>query len=146
MKQEKVIKILKLIKMKIPLSELIDKMAIIKLKIERVGEPHLQKEYIECKKAVKKYESKYVKIEKVWFNKLYNINGKIWDIEFDLREIVNKLNNNIGIEINDEELEEIGKKHLIVGKLMKKRNTIKNEIVDKTGEGYKIIKVDHSDE
>ena len=31
--------------MKIPIAELIDKMTILKLKIERVGEPHLQKEY-----------------------------------------------------------------------------------------------------
>ena len=131
--------------MRIPIAELIDRMAILKLKIERVGEPHLKKEYDKYEKAVLKYKSEGIIIDKRWFDKLYKINGKIWDIEFDLREIVNKLYNNISVEMNDEDLVEIGKKRLSVEKLTKKRNVIVNQIVDQTGEGFKTIKIDYPD-
>ena len=132
--------------MRIPISDLIDKMTIIKLKIERVGEPHLKKEYEEYKKVVKNYKIQGETIGKEWFDKLYDINGKIWDIEFGVREIVDKLYNNIGVPITEEELVEIGKKHLLVAELGRKRNSIKNQIVSHTGEGFKIIKIDHPGE
>ena len=93
--------------MRIPISDLIDKMTIIKLKIERVGEPHLKKEYEEYKKVVINYKIQGETIGKEWFDKLYDINGKIWDIEFGVREIVDKLYNNIGVPITEEELVEI---------------------------------------
>ena len=51
--------------MRIPISDLIDKMTILKLKIERVGEPHLKKEYEEYKKVVINYK----------------IQGELWEIE-----------------------------------------------------------------
>ena len=131
--------------MRLPIAELIDRMAILKLKIERAWEPHLQKEYDKYKKAVLKYESEGIIIDKRWFDKLYEINGKVWDIEFDLREIVNKLYNNISVEMNDEDLVEIGKKRLSVEKLSKKRNVIVNQIVKQTGKGFKTIKIDYPD-
>ena len=38
--------------MEIPPAEVIDRMSIVKLKIERIGELHLQKEFEELQKAV----------------------------------------------------------------------------------------------
>jgi len=72
--------------METPLDEIFDKMSIIKLKIERIGEPHLKKQYEEYKKAIKEFENKGVVIKKDWFDNLIEINSKMWDLEADIRK------------------------------------------------------------
>ncbi|MBD3252338.1 hypothetical protein GF386_01255 [Candidatus Pacearchaeota archaeon] len=129
--------------MKIPLPEIIDRMVITKLKIEKIGEHHLFKEYAGYEKSIEEEKKRGVVIEEDWFDKLYEIHKKIWDNEFKIRKIANKVDEDNFI-ISDEELGDIGKRYIEVGKLMKIRDQIKNDIVEKTGQGFKIIKVDHS--
>ena len=55
------------------LPEMLDRMSIVKLKIERIGEPHLKQEYGEYEKAIKDFEKKGIKTKKEWLEELYKI-------------------------------------------------------------------------
>jgi len=72
------------------LSELIDKLSIVELKIERVGEPHLEKEKIAYENAIKEFKRKGVVVKKSWLKEFKKINGECWDLEWDAREITSK--------------------------------------------------------
>ena len=72
--------------MEMPLPEILDRISIVKLKIERIGEPHLKEEYEEYNKAIKEQKLRGIKIKDEWLKKLYEINGKIWDLESDIRK------------------------------------------------------------
>ena len=127
-------------KMEFSTAEINDKMSILRLKIERIGEPHLNKEYEECKNSLEIFKEKGVEIEQDWFGKLYEVNGKIWDLDFEIRDLADK-------EIEDIDKEEsvrIGKNALIIMDLMKERIRIKNVITEKTGFGFIEIKTDHA--
>ena len=119
-----------------PLPEIIDRMSIVKLKIERIGEPHLKKELEEYKKAIKEFENKDIKIKEKWFDELYEINRKIWDLEADIRKGKENL---LG-------LEEVGRRAIAIRELNKKRIAIKNQIVEETGSGFKDVKMNHASE
>lgn len=126
--------------MEIQPAELIDKTSIVKLKIERVGEPHLKLEYEECEKAIEELKRKGVKIREKWIEELYDINGKIWDLDFKIRDYVNS-------EIEDiskEEFFKIGKEALQIMELMKQRVSTKNKITNELNIGFKEIKIDHA--
>jgi len=129
--------------MEIPPAEVIDRMSIVKLKIERIGELHLQKEFEELQKAVEEFEEKGIKINAEWFEELYEINSLIWDQEFIVRQIADKLVGDESLLNINKEYESMGKRYLEVGKLMHKRVEIKNKISDETGQGFKEIKKDH---
>lgn len=122
--------------MEVPPSEIIDRMTIVKLKIERIGEPHLKKEYEAYKKALKEFEKRGIKIKKEWIKKLYEINKKIWDLEADIRKGKEGI---LG-------LEEVGRRALMIRDLNKKRVAIKNKISEETGIGFKDIKINHASE
>jgi hypothetical protein len=128
--------------MEIPLPELLDKLSIVKLKIERIGEPQLKKEYEEYLMAIGEFEKRGIKINPKWEKGLYNINGKIWDLEFDVRKIINKENCMDEAE-KTMGFEELGRRALLVEKLMKLRVSIKNQITDETKSGFKDIKINH---
>jgi len=122
--------------MEMPLPEILDRMSIIKLKIERIGEPHLKKEYEEYKKALEEFKGKGGIIDKNWLENLYEINKKIWDFESAIRQ---------GKE-GELGLEEVGRRALAIRDLNKERISVKNEIVEKTGIGFKDIKMNHASE
>jgi len=130
--------------MEIPLPEIIDKTSIVKLKIERVGEPQLQKELQEYEKALKEFKEKGVEIKQEWINKLYEINGKIWDLDWDLRKITTGENPFENAEKFG--FKELGRRLLSIGDLMRKRAKIKNKITEETGFGFKDIKINHRGE
>ena len=75
-----------------------------------------------------KYEGIYE-----YVNKLKEINGKIWDLESDIRK---------GKE-QELGLEEIGRRALKIRDLNKIRVGYKNEMVKKYGEGFEDIKINH---
>jgi hypothetical protein len=120
-------------------SELIDRMSIVKLKIERIGEPHLKGEFEEYKKAISDLKRQGIIIKDEWFNELYEINGKIWDLDFKVRNLVDKKIENI----SDEEFEKIGRNAIVIGEYMKERDSVKNVITAETNKGFKEIKSDH---
>ncbi len=116
------------------LSEVIDRMTIVKLKIERIGEPHLKKEYNEYENALNEFEKKGIKIKDKWFSELYEINKKIWDLESDIRRGKEK-------ELG---LEEVGRRAIEIRNINQQRVSIKNQITEETGNGFKDIKMNHA--
>ena len=120
--------------MEMPLPEILDRASIIRLKIERIGEPHLKRELEEYEKAIKEFEAKGVKINPEWFKLLYEYNGKIWDLESDIRK---GKDGELGFE-------EIGRRTIEIRGWNKKRVAVKNRIVEETGSGFKDVKMNHA--
>ena len=112
--------------MKMPISEIIDRFTITKLKSERTDE-NVSDELEVYQKEIINYK---VDLEE-FIARMYTINGKIWDTEGDIRK---------GTDLP---LEEKGRLALQVRDLNCIRNSIKAEIVDKFSEGFKEIKVNY---
>lgn len=112
--------------MEFPLDELIDKTTIWKLKYERIGDENSRNNYLIFQKELDKY-----KYEQEWFDTLYKINARMWDIEGNIR---NGLDDNKGYE-------HIGKLAIMARDNNKERVSYRNMIVEKTGQGFKDIKV-----
>ena len=117
--------------MKMPLSEIIDRYTITKLKSERTDE-NVSNELRTYKTEIDRpdYVEKSSQIAS-FIDRLYEINGKLWDTEGDIRK---------GIEMP---LEEIGRLALKVRDMNCIRNEIKAEIVDAFSEGFKEIKINY---
>ena len=112
--------------MKMPISEIIDRYTITKLKSERTDED-VNAELKAYKLELDKYNTdlnKYIEL-------MYDINSKIWETESDIRK---------GTELP---LEEIGRLALKVRDLNCDRNAIKADIVDCFSEGFKEIKINY---
>ncbi len=117
--------------MKMPLSEILDRYTITKLKLERTNED-VSDELRTYKAEIDNpdYVEKSDQIAS-FIDRLYGINGQLWDTEKDIRN---------GIDMP---LEKIGKLALKVRDLNCKRNGIKAEIVDAFSEGFKEIKINY---
>ena len=112
--------------MKMPISEIIDRYTITKLKLEKTDE-NVKEELLAYKNELEQYKTnldKYIKL-------MYDINSKIWDTESDIRKGT------------DMPLKEIGRLALKVRDLNCERNAIKAEIVDIFSEGFKEIKINY---
>ncbi len=113
--------------MKMPISEIIDRYTITKLKSERTQED-VQNE-LECyKKEIDSYDTDLNK----YIESLYKANGKLWDTEGAIRRGENL------------PLEEIGRLALIVRDLNCDRNAIKAAIVEEFAEGFKELKINYN--
>lgn len=112
--------------MKMPISEIIDRYTITKLKLERTTE-NVNDELLAYKTELAQYKTNVDK----YINRMYDINAKIWDTESDIRK---------GKALP---LEEIGRLALKVRDLNCERNAIKAEIVDQFSEGFKEIKINY---
>ncbi len=109
-----------------PISEIIDRYTITKLKSERTDED-VKDELIVYQKELQEYAvnlDNYIAL-------MYSINAKIWDTESDIRR---------GADLP---LEEVGRLALKVRDLNCERNGIKADIVDKFSEGFKEIKINY---
>jgi len=117
--------------MKMPLSEILDRYTITKLKSERTNED-VSVELSAYKSEIGNpdYAKQYSKIES-FINRLYQINGELWNAEGDIRK---------GTEMP---LEDIGRLALKVRDLNCQRNGIKAEIVDAFSEGFKEININY---
>ena len=117
--------------MKMPLSEILDRYTITKLKSERTNED-VSEELRTYKKEIDNPD--YVERSNQiisFIDRLYEINGELWDTEGDIRK---------GVEMP---LEEIGRLALKVRDLNCIRNEIKAEIVDTFAEGFKEIRINY---
>ena len=117
--------------MKMPLSEILDRYTITKLKSERTNED-VSEELKTYKAEIEKpiYSEKFNQVIS-FIERLYEINGQLWDTEKDIRNGV------------DMPLEEVGRLALKVRDLNCKRNEIKGEVVDIFAEGFKEIKINY---
>jgi hypothetical protein len=116
-----------------PLSDLLDRLSIVKLKVERIGEDSCKKEYEALTNELKEYNFNE---SEDFINRLYEINGKIWDLESDIRK---------GKE-NELGLEEVGRRAIAIRGLNKIRVGIKNEVVIKSNSGFVDVKMNHASE
>lgn len=114
--------------MKMPISEIADRYSIALLKNERADadnkvEIHtLHKELIQYSGALE------------FVSKLKDVNGKIWDLESDIRK---------GKE-GELGLEEVGRRAIAIRELNKIRVGYKNQMVQLYGEGFEDIKMNHA--
>ena len=114
-----------------PLSEILDRYTITKLKSERTDE-NVSDELRAYKREIDNPNYAQISNQIIAFiDRLYKINGELWDTEGDIRKGV------------DMPLEEIGRLALKVRDLNCERNAIKAEIVDAFSEGFKEIKINY---
>ena len=117
--------------MKMPLSEILDRYTITKLKSERTDED-VSNELRTYKKEID-HPDYIEKSDQIlsFIDRLYEINGELWNTEGDIRK---------GVEMP---LEDVGRLALKVRDLNCKRNEIKGEVVDMFAEGFKEIKINY---
>lgn len=115
--------------MKMPISEIADRYSITLLKSERIEGVDLKEELSTYRKELEKYQD-----IQSYLDRLYTINGEIWDLESDIRKGKENL---LG-------LEEVGRRAILIRGKNKIRVGIKNEMVEKYEEGFKDIKMNHA--
>jgi hypothetical protein len=120
-----------------PISEICDRLSICLLKNER-AEITLIQEHQSLLNEISLYEDELKSFPFMYdyVNKLKQVNGLIWDLESDIRR---------GKE-GELGLEEVGRRAIQIREYNKQRVSIKNEIVEITGFGFKDIKINHSSE
>ena len=116
--------------MKMPMSEILDRYTITKLKSERTEED-LTEELAAYESEIKAKNADPTAIQS-FIDRLYKVNGDLWDVEGDIRKGV------------DMPLEEVGRLALKVRDLNCERNGVKAEVVDAFAEGFKEIKVNYT--
>ena len=125
--------------MKMPISEIIDRYTITKLKTERTDED-VSDELSSYRGEIDKYE---IDVEK-YIDRMYEINSTLWTYETEMRRLMDSRNGTGPVvDANELPLEKIGKLALLVRDLNGTRNGLKSEIVEKFSEGFKDIKINY---
>jgi len=119
--------------MRIPPSEIIDRMSIVRLKVEKIGDERLNEEMAAHKKALEEYKEDGIEIKDEWLDELYEINGKEWDL-------LEKMNEE---RKGGKNMAKIGELYLQTEAVNKERAEVKNKIVEVTGKGFLEIKKNH---
>jgi uncharacterized protein YdcH (DUF465 family) len=120
--------------MEMPLPEVIDRYTIVRLKSERIGKDEVADEFAALEATLTDYRKRGVQIKDEWVERLYELNGQIWDLEHDIRA---------GKE-GELGLEEVGRRAIQIREINKQRVGIKNQIVGETGHGFKDVKMNHA--
>lgn len=118
--------------MKMPASEMADRLSIAILKNERTNEDMSN----EIMTYARELDGQLYPLVGSYIEKLKEVNGKIWDLEADIRA---------GKE-NELGLEEVGRRAIEIRKLNKIRVGYKNEMVELYKEGFRDIKINHGSE
>lgn len=113
--------------MKMPMSEIIDRYTITKLKSERTSED-VSEELDAYRQEIDQCNDNEIND---YINRLYDVNGRLWNTEGDIRNG------------KDLPLEEIGRLAIKVRDLNCERNGVKAEVVEKFSEGFKEIKINY---
>jgi hypothetical protein len=117
--------------MEMALNEVVDRYSILLLKKERLPEnPALLQECQRFEEELSQHDTHFVE---EWVGKLKEVNGKIWDLESDIRK---------GKE-GELGLEEVGKRAIAIRDFNSQRIALKNEIAASAGE-FGDIKIDHA--
>jgi len=118
--------------MKMPVSEMADRLSIAVLKNERTPEDMTD----EISQYSRELDGNLYDNIDSFVEKLKEVNGKIWDLEADIRA---------GKE-GELGLEEVGRRAIEIRKLNKIRVGYKNEMVELYKEGFRDIKINHGSE
>jgi len=116
--------------MKIAIGDIVDRYTICRLKFER-GKINNSKEISDLLTEIKKYEGL-----QPYIDQLYELNGKVWDLESDIR---NGNEASLGFD-------EVGRRAIDLRDMNVIRVGIKNEVNSKYNEGYTEIKINHGSE
>ncbi len=132
--------------LKVSVADICDRYTINRLKIERLGiespvaksanarfVPSVSEEFKVLEREIKNYRKKNYFSDR-WLNELYIINGKIWDLEADIRKGKER---QLG-------LEDVGRRAIAIRDLNKSRIAVKNLITKKTRTGFTDVKVNHA--
>ena len=119
--------------MNTPLAEIADRFSILLLKSERL--PFNDNIDTELRMDRNAIVDNFVPVEVV--KQLYEVNGKIWELEFDIR--MGKLSN----PQTESEFAEIGRRALQIRDLNARRIAIKNRLAEGLGEPIE-VKGDHA--
>ena len=114
--------------MKMQIAEIADRYSILLLKLERT-DLDVTQELVQYRNAT----SNYSNINK-WIEELKTINGRIWDLESDLRK---------GKE-GELGLEEVGRRALRIRDINNERVACKNKITEFYSEGFIETKYNHA--
>ena len=114
--------------MKMQIGEIADRYSILLLKLERT-DLEITQEVDDYKSAIEPY----IGIS-TWVEKLKAINGRIWDLESDIRRGKEK-------ELG---LEEVGRRALMIRDINNERVACKNEITTLYKEGFIETKQNHA--
>ena len=117
-----------------PISEIADRYSICLLKSQRIKDVDLSEVHRELN-TLNGELNKFNNIQS-YVDQLYLVNGKIWDLESDIRR---GKENEIG-------LEEVGRRSISIRELNKKRISIKNQIVETYKVGFTELKMYHASE
>lgn len=117
--------------MKMPNASLIDRLSILVHKVEKIGESYLPEFFQFAREVLLEIDPATLAA----LRKLYEINGKIWSMEADLRK---------GKE-GELSLEEIGRRAIRIRDENNRRVSVMNEVAELTHE-FKEIKKDHASE
>lgn len=117
--------------MDVPLSEIIDRISILMLKIENRDLPAFHEELKECNQEVEKMKEKGILVKEEWLDDLYKINKYQWDLESKNKE---------GQE-GKLSLEELGRVYIELQISNKRRVAVKNRIVEDSKNGFTDIKI-----
>jgi|TARA_B100001750_G_C15474562_1_gene581734 hypothetical protein len=111
--------------------EIIDRISVLSLKVKKGDNPGLLSELKEYEKELERLRNKTdLKINKSWLKRLNFVNLKMWDL-FTIMEKAKEKSDYV----------EIGRIYIQLLILNRERTAIKNEIVDKTNDGFKDIKI-----
>ena len=117
--------------MEYSIPEIIDRISILSLKIKKSSNPDLLSELEEYEKELERLGNKSgLKMRKVWQKRLYSVNFKMWQLFTKMEKAK-----------ENSDYVKIGRIYIQLLILNRDRTAIKNEIVDKTNDGFKDIKI-----
>ena len=117
--------------MRINPAEIIDRISIVRLKVERIRDPALDREMIALKQALDEFRQEGIEINDEWVEELYEINKIVWDLLDNVNEERRK---------KDLDYEKLGRLYSEIEDMNKKRSVTKNKIIEETGEGFREIR------
>jgi len=121
--------------LKYPIADICDRLSIEQLKEERIPNYRSQFRFDAIEYISTSYSSKEFLTLNVFLSQLYEWNGKIWDLESDIRK---------GKE-GELGLEEVGRRAIAIRELNNKRIEVKNQIAENFKE-YLEVKFNHASE
>src|SRR3989338_8618474 len=122
--------------MRMLLPDIIDRISILKLKVQNSKTlfflNEFKKELSACESAIGEYKKEGVKIDSSWEEELYSINKYQWVLEAKMKSLKDESQQN---------LKEIGKIYIQLHVSNKRRVAVKNRISEETGSGFRDVKM-----